>query len=327
MDKILTENWANTFSQTAQRLVHSSERYTEVEASFEEPGLATGKLLMISTPGMVLSQVHLKAEKKLVLCDTEGKEEVRSSFLLHGDVESQFTSLKNPVSFLQKKHGFQYNPNFQAEHVLHTGEIKGVEVRFDLAYFRNLVQCSDTLALEKVCHSIERKEAFLAPPALLDLQPRMAEIIYAIQHCSFQGFTRYLFMEAKLLELFALQVEHMAALAPQPYKAQWSPADKEKLRATREFIEQNYLAPLSLAQLTKAFGLNEFKLKKGYKQLFGTTVFGHILHLRMQEARLLLAEKKMNVSEVADHIGYNNIGSFSAAFKQRFGYSPGTCRT
>ncbi|GAB3499929.1 hypothetical protein GCM10027341_24230 [Spirosoma knui] len=63
-------------------------------------------------------------------------------------------------------------------------------------------------------------------------------------------------------------------------------------------------------------------MKKGYKELFNTTVFGHIHQLRMQKARQLLAEKVMNVSETADYIGYSNVSSFSAEFKKRFGYSP-----
>jgi AraC family transcriptional regulator, transcriptional activator of the genes for pyochelin and ferripyochelin receptors len=103
-------------------------------------------------------------------------------------------------------------------------------------------------------------------------------------------------------------------------------ADFEKLFALRDFVENNYLEPLSLAGLCKMFSLNEFKLKKGYKELFHTTVFGHINALRMDKAREFLLHRQMSISEIADFIGYKNIGSFSAEFKRRFGFPPSTFR-
>jgi AraC-like DNA-binding protein len=84
---------------------------------------------------------------------------------------------------------------------------------------------------------------------------------------------------------------------------------------------------LSLAGLCKSFSLNEFKLKKGYKQLFNTTVFGHINSLRMEKARQLLQQKQMTVSEIGNFIGYKSIGSFSAEYKKRFGYAPSKLST
>jgi AraC-like DNA-binding protein len=95
------------------------------------------------------------------------------------------------------------------------------------------------------------------------------------------------------------------------------------LFALRSYIENAYLDEFSLKDLTYKFGLNEFKLKKGYKQLFQTTVFGHVHQLRMQKAKTVLEEKAMNVSEASFYIGYNNVSSFCTEFKKRFGYSPG----
>ena len=76
-------------------------------------------------------------------------------------------------------------------------------------------------------------------------------------------------------------------------------------------------------ELSARFGLNEFKLKKGYKHFFQSTVFSDIHRLRMQHARQLLTERVMNVTEAAYYIGYSDLSSFSYAFKKRFGYNPG----
>lgn len=70
-------------------------------------------------------------------------------------------------------------------------------------------------------------------------------------------------------------------------------------------------------------GINQTKLKSGFKQLFGTTVFGYLTDIRMEKARLLILSEKKNVGEVADLVGYQHPHHFAAAFKRKFGYSPG----
>ena len=71
--------------------------------------------------------------------------------------------------------------------------------------------------------------------------------------------------------------------------------------------------------------LQEFKLKKGFRELFGTTVFGYVLQLRMHHARRLL-EQGTTVSEAAFMVGYQNVSSFCVEFRKRYGYSPGRIR-
>jgi AraC-like DNA-binding protein len=69
-------------------------------------------------------------------------------------------------------------------------------------------------------------------------------------------------------------------------------------------------------------GLNDFKLKRGFRQVFDTTVFGYVRALRMEKARALLELGRLNVTQVASATGYSCFGHFSAAFKKRFGILP-----
>jgi AraC family transcriptional regulator, transcriptional activator of the genes for pyochelin and ferripyochelin receptors len=126
-----------------------------------------------------------------------------------------------------------------------------------------------------------------------------------------------------MMELFVLQMQQAQAMMDRKDEDDWSGEDRDKLHALKHYIENAYLDEFSLKELTYKFALNEFKLKKGYKQLFGTTVFGHVHQLRMKKAKMLLEKKTMTVSEVSFFIGYNNLSSFSTEFKKRFGYSPG----
>ena len=81
-------------------------------------------------------------------------------------------------------------------------------------------------------------------------------------------------------------------------------------------------SPCSLIELVELSGLNDFKLKRGFKELFGTTVFGYLFDLRIERAQEMLREGKQSIAEISFHIGYKNPQHFTAAFKRKFGYLP-----
>ncbi len=76
-------------------------------------------------------------------------------------------------------------------------------------------------------------------------------------------------------------------------------------------------------ELSRRVNLNDFKLKKGFRQVFGTSVFGYLRQVRMEQARMLLEQARMNVTQVALNVGYANPSHFAAAFKGQFGINPG----
>lgn len=99
--------------------------------------------------------------------------------------------------------------------------------------------------------------------------------------------------------------------------------DVDKLVAVKDYLSSNYLSPLTLERISRQFLLNEFKLKKGFRQLFGFTVFGYIHELRMQHAQTLLLSGGLTIGETAAVVGYTSDSSFIRAFKRHYGCSPG----
>jgi len=324
MDKINLANWDQYFGAAEQQLVHSSERYNHFTLQFHQTGLATGKLNAIDTPGMLFTELYMEADQPFSLYDAAPKETAESVFVLQGDVESRFDNLADPLHFRKHQHNIQYNTNFSGTHVIHSRQFHACTITYHADYLNSLVEDEPDGALGLFSKHLNNKTHFLGAASGLCWQERIAALILSIRQCPFAGITRYIFTESKLLELFVLQIDQVHALQSSASKEYWSPADKEKLYAVKEFIATSYLEPLSLKQLTRQFGLNEFKLKKGYKYFFQTTVFGDIHRLRMQQARHLLTERMMNVTDVAYHIGYNNLSSFSYAFKKVFGFNPGS---
>ena len=64
------------------------------------------------------------------------------------------------------------------------------------------------------------------------------------------------------------------------------------------------------------------KLKEGFKQLYGDTVYAYLLDHKMEEARRMLEERQYNVNEVGLKLGYSTASHFIAAFKKKFGTTP-----
>nr|WP_294902295.1 AraC family transcriptional regulator [uncultured Lacibacter sp.] len=324
MDKFDLAQWDQYFGTTEQHLIHSSERYQHFTATFQQPKLAAGKINAINTPGMLFTELYMEADSPFCLYDAVPKESTESVFVLQGNVESRFENLRKPLHFKKQQHNIQYNSSFAGTHVIHSPIFHACTITYHPHYLNSLVEEEPVGVLANFCNHLLKKTNFLGTEDAFYLQQRTAELIQTIRQCPFNGITRYLFTESKLLELFVLQMEQVNALHAGSTKEDWSATDKEKLHAVKEYIAGYYLEELSLKAISYRFGLNEFKLKKGYKHFFQTTVFADIHRLRMQEAKQLLSESAMNVTDVAYHIGYNNLSSFSYAFKKMFGYSPGT---
>jgi AraC family transcriptional regulator len=80
--------------------------------------------------------------------------------------------------------------------------------------------------------------------------------------------------------------------------------------------------PITIRELSRKVGTNECYLKKGFKAIFGTTIFDFYQNERMQYARYLLYEKGLTVTQVSDTLGYSSISHFSTAFKKHTGIKP-----
>ncbi|WP_179404978.1 helix-turn-helix domain-containing protein [Burkholderia guangdongensis] len=97
-----------------------------------------------------------------------------------------------------------------------------------------------------------------------------------------------------------------------------------QLEAAKSLLMQDLSAPPTIAGLARAVGMNQCKLKKGFKHHFGSTIYAMFQEERMSRARQLL--QRHNVTETAMMVGYSNVSHFSAAFAKQFGYLPSRAR-
>ncbi len=157
----------------------------------------------------------------------------------------------------------------------------------------------------------------------------MQMIVHQLLHCPYQGSIKRMYWEAKILELMTLQIDHLLAyLARQKSKSEKHllAEDIERIYEAQRILIQEAQDPPSLVKLAHQVGLNDYKLKVGFRQVFGTTVFGYLNQYRMEQVRQLLELGEMSVSAAAHRVGYSSLSHFTTTFRKRFGVNPSAYR-
>ncbi|MBO9683174.1 MAG: helix-turn-helix transcriptional regulator [Flavisolibacter sp.] len=175
-------------------------------------------------------------------------------------------------------------------------------------------------ALDRLLSKATRKKPGSISKTDRFLTPEMITIVHQIMKCPFKNGSAALYIESKVLELLLNVLDHLSEQDPAaPIKL--SVYDKARLHDARELVIKDFENPLSIIQLSRKVGINDFKLKKGFKHLFGTTVFDFMHGQRMEKARQLLLETNLSVEEIAYMLGYEYESNFNKAFKKHFNYT------
>ncbi|GAA6619143.1 helix-turn-helix transcriptional regulator [Scytonema sp. NUACC26] len=156
--------------------------------------------------------------------------------------------------------------------------------------------------------------------------PGMLLALQQILQCPYQGVTKRVYLESKVWELSALVIEQEIQIYQGFLEVHaLRPSEIDCVYHAKEILLKNHDNPPSLLQLARQVGLNDRKLKQGFRSVFGTTVFGYLHNYRMELAHNLLIQGNMNITEVAQKVGYASLPSFSNAFRKKFGISPKSC--
>ncbi len=98
------------------------------------------------------------------------------------------------------------------------------------------------------------------------------------------------------------------------------------LEKITEYIDKNISSDLSVKALTKKFGLSKNTLYRLFETEFGAPVGEYIINKRIQNAKKLLKDKSLSISEVGDIVGMENYSYFAKVFKSRTGFTPSQYR-
>jgi len=149
-------------------------------------------------------------------------------------------------------------------------------------------------------------------------------LLMQIIHNEYTEGVQKMFLESRVLELLAWQLNECLGADPDENRNKQSlrTKDVERIQAAKELLVKDFENPPNVAMLAKLVGINEKKLKIGFKQVFGRPVFEYFREYRLERARELLVSGDVTVSEAAYQIGYQSLSHFSRAFRERYGLNP-----
>jgi AraC-like DNA-binding protein len=250
---------------------------------------------------------------------------VEMNFSLEGCIRQRLGFLKEEVLFTRGYHNIMYNQGeWEHNHFLNGGTHNTFTINIHAGRFMELF-AAYSAPMDQLANSVLQQRPFLLQQPAIPYTPQMLSIIRSFWDGTFTGSLKQLFMEAKMMELLLLQFELFA----QPMRGKAAGPDRDeldKLHLAREILLKDVQHPPTLAQLAKQCGLNEFKLKKGFKAAFNNTVFGYFAAARLEQARQLVLHTGKTISEIAYETGFSHPQHFQRAFKKHFGTPPGQLR-
>ncbi|MEB3214409.1 MAG: AraC family transcriptional regulator [Leptolyngbyaceae bacterium] len=154
------------------------------------------------------------------------------------------------------------------------------------------------------------------------ITPAMGLALEQILNCPYRGGLKQTYLESKSVELLVLFLDQAIAEASEPSPIHsLLPDDVERIHQAQQILTEKMDNPPSLTALARQVGLNDRKLKQGFRQVFKTTVFGYLHHCRMEKAQQLL-QQQQTVAMVAATVGYASPTAFNAAFRRKYGTNP-----
>ncbi|VFQ42618.1 AraC family transcriptional regulator [Desulfoluna butyratoxydans] len=152
--------------------------------------------------------------------------------------------------------------------------------------------------------------------------PAMTVAASQLLHCPYKGVGKKMFYESRALDLIAMQLDASAPPSFGKGAAPFTPKELDRIQKARTHLSRNLENPPTLAELAKTAGMNHTKLNRGFKEVYGTTVFGYLRRYRLNRSRTLIESGEMNLCEIAYATGFSSPSHFAKAFLNHFGIQP-----
>ena len=259
--------------------------------------------------------------------------ESSESMLLERSISQEYLQfhfcLKGSAVFSYNSNAYQFTVNESQSMLLYNPQ-KSLPIEARLASGTWLL--SLILSIKKF-HSLFSSDAdhihFLSPDNVAKkfydnkpLNPAMAVVLSQMLQAKVHDSIRALYFKGKIYELLSLYFNKGGDEDIESCPFLVDELQVGKIHLAKKIVLDRMATPPSLTELATEIGLNTKKLKEGFKQLYGQTVFSYLLDHKMEEARRMLDSQQYNVNEVGLKLGYSTSSHFIAAFKKKYGTTP-----
>lgn len=260
----------------------------------------------------------------ITICMESDMEIVEMHFAISGFTNTTNSYGGEQYKFRENEHNLLYINGFKGKsnwykNNLNKKQLKIFEVTLLPSIVKKYIPRNNTIFSSFFKKIIEKKNSKLFAKNGF-ITPEMYYCIVDIINCNKKGELKRMYLEAKVIELLMLQFEQVY----DNYINKPCLKDNElkKIKMAKKIIDNNIYSYYNLSSLSKQIGSNEFFLKKGFKELYGMSVFKYLKKIKMDYAKNTLLKCDCNICEIAEKIGYKNPQHFSCAFKKHFGVSP-----
>jgi len=154
------------------------------------------------------------------------------------------------------------------------------------------------------------------------ISPAIAVVLSQLMNYNLHQSVMELYLKGKILELIALYFNRMEDVAIEQCPFLVDEENVKRIRQAKDIIIARMAEPPTLAELAEEIGLSLKRLKEGFKQIYGDSVYSFLFNYKMEYARKMLESNQHNVNEVGLKVGYSTASHFIAAFKKKYGTTP-----
>jgi len=248
---------------------------------------------------------------------------VRMHFGLGGSYKFAYRQLQKSYHLHGQHNNIMYSQGLDIEVENLESRIETLGINFNTSLFVKIAQQGNDI-LKRMADDVLYNRQTILSDNWRASTAKMSIIIQDILDNPHQGPLRDLFLYSKSIELLVLQAEQYAITQDQDYM---SSQEKDMIIAARDLLANHIDTPPTLQQLSQTIGLSEYKLKRGFKSLFGMTAYGYVNTLRLEKAKILLLETDRSAKEIAYNLGFSSPQHFSKAFKRLHGVPPKSIRS
>ncbi len=154
------------------------------------------------------------------------------------------------------------------------------------------------------------------------ISPSMSIVLNQLINYNLNQSIKNLYFKGKAYELLSLYFNRSedADIEQCPFLV--DETNVIRIRKAKDIIISRMAEPPTLQELADEIGLNLKKLKEGFKQIYGDSVYSFLFDYKMEVSRKLLESGDHNVNEVGLKVGYSTSSHFIAAFKKKYGTTP-----
>ncbi|MCG8565971.1 MAG: AraC family transcriptional regulator [Desulfobacterales bacterium] len=188
----------------------------------------------------------------------------------------------------------------------------------------NLDPKTEARELETLGQALENKFLFASHA----MTAQMKTILFQIFNCPHQGVIRKIYFESKAMELIACKLEQVIQNGLCSPVHRLAPGEEDRILTARDLLINRLQFPPSLPDLARQVGMSHPRLNRGFRRVFGCTVFEYLRRERLNYARMLMEENRFNLTQVAFEAGFCSSSHFATAFLRQFGVRPSEyCRS